>query len=70
MCPEFERVERIVQLMVDGCEKVGLLCEHGGSGEDWLIGSCSDTKQISRWERPSVRRSHGEEVSAISGWLR
>lgn len=22
MCPEFERVERIVQLMVDGCEKV------------------------------------------------
>lgn len=24
MCPEFERVERIVQLMVDGCEKVVL----------------------------------------------
>ena len=24
MCPEFERVERIVQLMVDPCEKVGL----------------------------------------------
>ena len=23
MCPEFERVERIVQLMVDNCEKVG-----------------------------------------------
>ena len=22
MCPEFERVERIVQQMVDGCEKV------------------------------------------------
>ena len=22
MCPEFERVERIVQLMVDNCEKV------------------------------------------------
>ena len=22
MCPEFERVERIVQLMVDGCEKI------------------------------------------------
>ena len=24
MCPEFERVERIVQSMVDGCEKVRL----------------------------------------------
>ena len=22
MCPRFERVERVVQLMVDGCEKV------------------------------------------------
>lgn len=25
MCPEFERVERIVQNMVDGCEKVGIV---------------------------------------------
>ena len=32
MCPEFERVERIVQEMVDGCEKVGVL-QYGGGAE-------------------------------------
>ena len=37
MCPEFERVERIVQLMVDQSEKVEKLKECSGkkTADDW-----------------------------------
>lgn len=38
MCPEFERVERIVQLMVDQSEKV--YKSKGRSGKDTADGWC------------------------------
>lgn len=58
MCPEFERVERIVQLMVDGCEKVGAL-QYGGRAEcRTLIRVALDVGSVIGSES-SMRRVYG-----------
>lgn len=68
MCPEFERVERIVQLMVDGCEKVGAL-QHGSRAERRsLIRMGIDIRPVIGIEVP-LRRVHGQKISAVCCWL-
>ena len=56
MCPEYERVERIVQLMVDGCEKV-----RNTLGTQ--IGACWLTKNWARREwHPQIVGFHAKTL--------
>lgn len=68
MCPEFERVERIVQLMVDGCEKVGALQQRGRAERRSLIRMGIDIKPVIAIEI-SMRRVYGQKISAVCCWL-
>ena len=66
MCPEFERVERIVQKMTDGCEKVGVFKLVNWA---WLIHLRPGHFLVTR-HQGAVRGIHGQEVSKIRSWLR